>query len=426
MRNSVFSPAIRLSGVKASPILALSQKAKDLRAQGRSIIDLTVGEPDFDTPPHIKEAAVRAMDAGKTKYTALAGDPDLVDALIERFQFTYGLKAERGNVIVTNGAKQAIYNAFAATVNPGDEVILLAPYWTSYADMARLEGAVVKSVSGRWSMTNGWSLDLAAIEAAISPRTRWILLNSPCNPSGSVFSKKDLDGLCDVLQRHQHVWLLSDDIYQDIAWPAPAPLFAAIHPELGDRTMVVGGVSKAYAMTGWRIGWGVGPSALIKAMTSVQSQTTSAPSSISQAAAVAALRGPQGSVEEMAAEFHARRDLVVARLNEMPGFECASPEGAFYAFPRIEDALGNLGFSSDTELCDYLLEAGVAVVPGSAFGSPGFLRLSFAAAIDSLSEACERITRATTSMVEQPMRNADTNMTPADNGRADRESIGER
>lgn len=331
------------------------------------------------------------MRDGKTKYTALSGAPDLLDAIAGRVALTYELQVRRDQIVVTNGAKQAVHSAMAATLNPDDEVILLAPFWTSYADIVRLEGGVTREVVGRWSADNGWGLDLEAIEAAISPRTRWILLNSPCNPSGAVFSVADLQDLAAIMRRHPHVWLLSDDIYQDIAFPAPPPLFAGLHPDLADRTVIVGGVSKAYAMTGWRIGWAIGPAPMIKAMVSVQSQTTSAPSSISQAAAAAALRGPQTAVLNMVSQFQTRRDMVVRRLNAIAGFECPTPGGAFYVFPRVTGVLNTLKMDSDTDLCAVLLQAGVAVVPGSAFGAPGHLRLSFAASEADLATACDRI-----------------------------------
>lgn len=386
-----FVSSSRIKSIEPSKILTISQKAKNIAERGGSIVDLTVGEPDFDTPDHIKIAAYDALRAGKTKYTALSGDPDLVDAVREWFEQGYGVPVDRSGVIVTNGAKQAIYNAFAATIDPGDEVILLAPYWTSYPDMARLEGAVVREVTGVWDEIAGWSLDLDAIERAITPRTRWILLNSPCNPSGAVFGVDDLQGLAEILRRHPQVWLLSDDIYQDIAWPAAPPLFMALHPELAARVLVVGGVSKAYAMTGWRIGWAVGPSAIIRAMTAVQSQTTSAPSSVSQAAAAAALRGPSDSVVRMAAVFLKRRDYVVARLRKIAGFQCPMPSGAFYAFPRIVEAIERLGVRDDMDLCDRLLDGGVAAVPGSAFGVGGYIRFSFATSDENLAYACDRI-----------------------------------
>jgi aspartate aminotransferase len=388
---NIFTISDRLKFVKPSPILALSQKARNLREEGRSIIDLTVGEPDFDTSDHIKDSANEAIRAGKTKYTALSGSPDLLDAIAGRVAINYELQVTRKNIVVTNGAKQAIHSAFAATLNDGDEVVLLAPFWTSYADIVRLEGGVPREILGRWSANEGWGLDLDAIEAAISPRTRWILLNSPCNPSGAVFSVSDLAGLAKILERHPQVWVLADDIYQDIAFTVPAPLFAALHPDLAARTLIVNGVSKAYAMTGWRIGWAVGPVPLIEAMVAVQSQTTSAPSSISQAAATAALRGPQARVQSMVEEFHRRRDYIVGRLNAIPGFECPTPGGAFYVFPRITAVLDRLNMASDTELCASLLQGGVAAVPGSAFGAPGYLRLSFAASEADLATACDRI-----------------------------------
>jgi aspartate aminotransferase len=333
------------------------------------------------------------MEAGKTKYTPLTGDPELISAVRSRFALTH-CEPDGLDVIVTNGAKQALHSAFTATLNPGDEVILLAPYWTSYVDMVRLEGGVVRECSCLWDASKGWRLDLAAVEKAVTARTRWILLNSPCNPSGAVFDRANLAGLADIMRRHPQLQLLSDDIYKTIAWPEKPPLFAALHPELRQRTLVVDGVSKAYAMTGWRVGWAVGPAPLIKAMAMVQSQTTSAPSSISQAAAIAALMGPQDDAMAMSAAFQARRDMVTARLNAIDGFECPTPDGAFYAFPRIQNAIRRLGIKDDTEFCDRLLDAGVALVPGSVFGAPGFIRLSFAASMQALAEACDRLEAA--------------------------------
>jgi aspartate aminotransferase len=394
-----FRPAARLGRVSVSPILALSAKAAALKAEGRAVIDLTVGEPDFDTPAAIKAAAAAAMAAGQTKYTLLPGSLALRTAILERTIARHDAAVTLENVAVCNGAKQVIHNALAATLDEGDEVILPVPYWTSYADMIALEGGRAVPAAGVWDARRGWRIDPVAVEAAIGPRTRWLLLNSPSNPSGSMMDAAERDAIAEVLARHPQVWLLSDDIYEDIAY-APHPPSLARAPHLADRTLLVSGVSKAYAMTGWRIGWGVGPAPLIRAMMAVQSQTTSAPCSISQAAAVEAIRGSQAPVAAMVGEFRARRDAVVARLAAIDGLVCPAPDGAFYVFPLAIDLIGRRTpdgdvITSDTELCRYLLEqAGVALVPGSAFGCPGHFRLSFAASQPMLDEAVDRIAAA--------------------------------
>ncbi len=400
-----FQPASRLKAVSVSPIMALSAKAAQLRAQGQDVIDLTVGEPDFDTPEHIRAAAMRAMQAGKTRYTPLAGAPELRSAIAERTSRRHGLAITPEQTIACTGAKQVIHNALAATLEPGEQVILPAPFWTSYADMVLLEGGQPVLAPGRWDDRRGWRLDARAIEAAITPATRWILINSPGNPGGSILDAQERQALASVLERHPHVWLMSDDIYEDIAYAGAPVTLAAEHPELAERTLIVNGVSKAYAMTGWRLGWGVGPKPLIQAMTAVQSQTTSAPSSISQAAAVEALTGPQDSVSAMCHAFRERRDAIAPALGRLDGWICPAPDGAFYLFPSIHGLLGSrtpsgMVIETDQALSDYLLQdALVTTVPGSVFGTPGHLRLSFAAAMDRLIQACERIEASTGKLV---------------------------
>lgn len=399
--------AARLSRVKVSPILALSQRARELVAEGRDIIDLTVGEPDFDTPDEIKAAAKAAIDNGETKYTALNGEARLLSAIAQRMADRGVLTAESA-VIACSGAKQVISHALEALLEPEEEVVLPAPYWTSYADMVRLKGGVPVSAPGRYDAAFGWRLDAASIEAAITPLTRWLILNTPNNPTGAGATEAELSAVAEVLRRNPHVWLLSDDIYEDLVYETPPRPFLRLHPELAGRTLLVNGASKAYAMTGWRIGWGVGPRALIGAMSSIQSQTTSAPCSISQAAALAALTGSQAPVERMRETFQARRDLLVALLDKIPGMSCPLPDGAFYAFPRISGLIGTRTMkgqvlASDVDVSTYLLDsAGVATVPGSVFGGAGHLRLSFAAKTELLTESCARIAAACAAVIEAP------------------------
>lgn len=407
MSPSSLRTASRLSRVKVSPILALSQRARDLVAKGRDIIDLTVGEPDFDTPDEIKAAAKLAIDRGETKYTALNGETRLLSAIARRMA-ERGVPGSESAVIACSGAKQVISHALEALLEPDEEVVLPAPYWTSYADMVRLKGGAPVAAPGRYDPAFGWRLDAASIEAAITPRTRWLILNTPNNPTGVGATEAELAAVAEVLRRNPHVWLLCDDIYEDLVYETPTPPFLRLHPDLADRTLVVNGASKAYAMTGWRIGWGVGPKPLVAAMSSIQSQTTSAPCSISQAAALAALTGPQTAVERMREAFRARRDLLVALLDKIPGMACPVPDGAFYAFPRIEGLIGARTMkgeilASDVDVSTYLLDsAGVATVPGSVFGGPGHLRLSFATKSELLTESCARIAAACAAVVQAP------------------------
>lgn len=407
MSISTLRPAARLSRVQVSPILALSQKARDLVARGHDIIDLTVGEPDFDTPDTIKAAAKAAIDRGQTKYTALNGDPALLSAIGRRMT-DRGVYTGDSAVIACAGAKQVLSHALEAVLEPDDEVIVPAPYWTSYIDMIRLRGGTPVIVQGRYDPLLGWRLDADAVAGAITPRTRWLLLNTPNNPTGAGATEAELAAMGEVLRRRPHVWALCDDIYEDLVYgQRPRPLLR-ICPDLADRTLMVGGASKAYAMTGWRIGWGVGPKALISAMSAIQSQTTSAPCSISQAAALAAITGPQSEAARMRETFKARRDLLVGLLDKIPGMSCPRPDGAFYAFPRIEGLLGartmkGQVLATDVDVSAYLLDcAGVASVPGSAFGGPGHLRLSFAAKTELLTESCARIAAACAAVVPAP------------------------
>lgn len=409
MQESRFRPAVRLSEIGVSSILTLSARARELRSHGRDIIDLTVGEPDFDTPEAIKIAAKHAIDQGQTKYTPLAGSSELLSAIAWRMAARQ-MPVAGNQIIASSGAKQVIHNALDATLNNHDEVVLPAPYWTSYADMIKLCGGRAITAPGQWTTERGWRVDAKAVDAAITPRTRWLLLNSPNNPSGSAMDETELAQVADVLRAHPHVWILCDDIYEDLIYDGGvrAP-FPVLHPDLADRTLIVNGASKAYAMTGWRLGWGIGPANLIAAMSTVQSQTTSAPCSISQAAAAAALRGSQARLAEMVAAFRLRRDELVDLLNEIPGFECPSPAGAFYVFPRIERLIGartaeGAVLTSDTDVSSHLLDvAGVASVPGSVFGAPGHLRLSFAAAPASLRDAGHRLARAVGALSLAPL-----------------------
>ncbi|MBL8267479.1 pyridoxal phosphate-dependent aminotransferase [Steroidobacter sp.] len=393
--NHGLRTASRLNGISVSSILALSERARLLRLSGVDVIDLTVGEPDQQTPEPIKAAATLAMAQGRTKYTPLAGTPELLKAIAERYATVLGIPVAPNQVISGTGAKQVIFNALLATLDPGEEVIVPAPYWTSYLDMIRVTGGVPRVVSGAWNPERGWRLDTAAMQEALHERTRWIILNSPSNPTGSMATVEELAKLADLLKKWPNTWVLLDEIYADIVFGSErAPNLVQLFPELAARTLVVGGVSKSHAMTGWRLGWGVGPVELIKAMATVQSQNSSAPSSISQAAAVAALNlGPE-PVQEMVEEYRARRDIVVRGLNAIPGCNCPVPEGAFYAFADFRGLIGGK-VANDVELCEkFLNDAGVAVVPGSAFGAPGFVRLSFATSQAKLHEALQRMREA--------------------------------
>ena len=396
--GSTFHRSLLVSDVGISEILQLGKKAQALRATGHDIIVLGAGEPDFDTPDFIKEAAIRAIRGGETKYTTLEGSAELKAAIREKFLRDNGLDFGHDQILVASGAKQVIYNAFVATLNPGDEVIVPAPYWTSYIDIVKVLGG--NPVVVPCADSQGFRLTPADLEKAITPRTRWLILNSPGNPSGAVYRLRDYAPLMDVLRRHPQVWILADDIYEHIRYVAePFSTPARAAPDLSDRILTVNGVSKAYAMTGWRIGYGAGPAHLIESMAVAQSQSTSCPSSISQAAAVAALLGDQSSLQERCASFRARRDLVVRTLRDVPGLTCGEPEGAFYAFVGCRGLIGRRTPSGtlldcDRAVAEYLLEAGVAVVAGSAFGLAPFFRVSYAVSSAQLAAACERIGRA--------------------------------
>ena len=385
-----------LARVKPSPTIAVSTLAAELKAAGRDVIGLGAGEPDFDTPDHIKAAAKDAIDAGHTKYTAPDGMPALKAAICDKFSRENGLSYTPAQISVGTGGKQILYNALMATLNPGDEVIIPAPYWVSYPDMVLLAGGTPKVVE--CGLDVGFRLTPEALEAAITPRTKWLIFNSPSNPTGAGYSRDQLKALTDVLMRHPQVWVMSDDMYEHLAFDGftfTTP--AQVEPGLYDRTLTCNGVSKAYAMTGWRIGYAGGPEHLIGAMRKIQSQSTSNPCTISQWAAMAALNGPQDFLADNARLFQRRRDLVVGLLNEAPGIDCPVPEGAFYVYPSIAGLIGKttpagLTIADDETFARALLEdTGVAVVFGAAFGlSPNF-RVSYATSEEALTEACRRI-----------------------------------
>lgn len=387
-----------LARVKPSPTVAITGRARDLAAEGRDIISLSAGEPDFDTPLHIREAGKAAIDAGHTRYTAVDGIPELKRAICAKFARENGLNYGPAQVTVGTGGKQILYNALMATLNPGDEVVIPAPYWVSYPDMVLLAGGTPVVIEG--AMANGYRITPEQLEAAITPKTKWVILNSPSNPTGAGYGENHMRGLTDVLMRHPHVWVLSDDIYEhlvfdDFRFATPVQ----VEPGLKDRTLTMNGVSKAYAMTGWRIGYGAGPVELIRAMGTLQSQSTSNPCSISQYAALAALEGPQDYIAESRAVFQRRRDLVVDGLNACPGIECPVPQGAFYVYPSIKALIGKTSaggapITDDEAFATALLdETGVAVVFGAAFGLSPHFRISYATSDAVLADACGRIRR---------------------------------
>ncbi len=387
-----------LDRVKPSATIAVTDKARALKAAGRNVIGLGAGEPDFDTPANIKLAAIHAIEAGKTKYTDVGGIPELKAAIIAKFQRENGLTYTPNQVVVSTGGKQVLYNALMATINPGDEVIIPAPYWVSYPEMVALAGG--EPVAVVCTAEFGFKLQPAALEAAITPKTKWIILNSPSNPTGAAYSRAELKALTDVLVKHPQVWVMTDDMYEhlvydDFTFSTPAQ----IEPKLFDRTLTVNGVSKAYSMTGWRIGYAGGPAELIKAMTTIQSQSTSNPSSISQWAAVEALNGPQDFIPVNNETFKERRDLVVSMLNQAKGISCPRPEGAFYVYPSCAGTIGKTSptgkvIANDEDFVTELLETeGVAVVQGSAFGLGPAFRISYATKTSDLEDACKRIQR---------------------------------
>lgn len=387
-----------LSRIKPSATIAVTQKERELKAAGRDTIGLGAGEPDFDTPDNIKEAAIRAIRDGKTKYTPVDGIPELKAAICAKFARENGLSYSPDQISVAPGGKPVIYNAFMATLNPGDEVIIPAPYWVSYPDIVQLTGATPVIVETRAS--EGFRLQADALEAAITPATRWLVLNSPSNPTGAAYGAADLRTLADVLLRHPHVMVLTDDMYEHLLYDGFAfATIAAVEPGLYDRTLTMNGVSKAYAMTGWRIGYAGGPSWLIKGMAGIMSQSTSNPTSISQYAAVEALNGPQDFLPQRNRVFQERRDLIVSMLNQCSGLACPKPEGAFYVYPSCAGLIGKRTaagglIANDEDFARELLEAeGVAVVHGAAFGGSPAFRISYATATATLEEAGRRIQR---------------------------------
>jgi len=405
MSHSEAAPAVplrraqRIARIEVSGILRIGARAAQLKREGRDVIVLGAGEPDFDTPANVKAAAVRAIEAGETKYTQLDGTLALKSAIAAKFQRENGLEFGLDQITAGAGAKQVIHNALMATLDDGDEVIVVTPYWTSYADMIAIAGGVAVQVPGREE--NNFLLDPADLEAAITPRTRWLMLNSPSNPSGAAYVEARLRAIADVLLRHPHVWLLSDDIYEHLIYDGFAfKTMAQVEPRLADRTLTVNGLSKAYAMTGWRLGYGAGPRELIAAIAVVQSQSTSNPCSVTQAAAIEALNGPQDVLAERRESFRRRRDLVVDALNAIPGIRCRRPEGAFYTYANCAGVLGKTTpggrrLETDTDFCAWLLdEHDVAVVPGTIFGLAPYFRISYASSEEQLRTAMQRIAAA--------------------------------
>ena len=391
--------ASRLNKIKPSPTIAVTTKAAELKAAGKDVIGLGAGEPDFNTPDHIIEAAYTAMKKGDTRYTAVDGTPALKDAIIAKFKRDNGLTYERSQITVGTGGKQVLFNALMATVNAGDEVIIPAPYWVSYPDMVIMaEGT---PVIVECSEKNNFKLQAADLEKAITPKTRWVILNSPSNPTGAAYTHDELKALTDVLLKHPHVWVMTDDIYEHLVYD-DFKFFsvAQVEPKLYERTLTVNCASKAFAMTGWRIGFAGGPKELIKAIASVQSHSTSNPCSISQAATVAALNGDQSYLKDWCKVYKERRDMVVDMLNAAPGIRCPKPEGAFYVYPSCEGCIGKKTpegkvLNSDEDVVTYLLEtAGVAAVQGAAFGLSPYFRISYATSTENLKEACTRIQKA--------------------------------
>lgn len=384
----------RVQRIKPSPTLAVTALAASLRAQGRDVIGLGAGEPDFDTPEHIKEAAYEAIRAGRTKYTAVDGTPELKQAVIDKFHRDNGIQYTPEQILVSCGGKQSFFNMAQALLNPGDEVVIPAPYWVSYPDMCLLAGA--KPVIVEAGADQRFKITPEQLENAITPKTRLVVINSPSNPSGMAYTSAELEALGDVLERHPDLVIATDDMYEHILWTdEPFTNIVNAKPDLYDRTVVMNGVSKAYSMTGWRIGYCGGPKQLIGAMKKVQGQSTSNPTSISQWAATAALNGDHECVRDMVVQFRERHDYVVEALDALPGVDCLAGDGTFYAFPRIVDAIKAYGADDDVDFCSRLLDdAGVALVPGSAFGAPGYMRLSFATSMENLRNAIERLQKA--------------------------------
>ena len=399
----MFAESTALARVKPSATLAADAKGRALKAAGKDVISLAAGEPDFDTPDNIKQAAIKAIRDGKTKYTNVDGIPELKEAICAKFSRENGLAYTPAQINVSPGGKPVIFNAMTASLNPGDEVVIPAPYWVSYPDMVLLAGGEPRFVMT--SAETGFKVRPADLEAAITPRTRWVLLNSPSNPSGAAYTRKELRAIADVLLRHPGVWILTDDMYEHLVFgDFEFSTIAQVEPALYERTLTMNGVSKAYAMTGWRIGYAGGPEPLIKAMAKVMSQTTSNPSSISQWAAVEALNGTQAFIKPNARLFEERRDLVVSMLNQAAGMHCPTPEGAFYVYPSVAGLIGKTApsgktIASDEDFVVELLESeGVSVVFGAAFGLSPFFRISYATSNANLEDACQRIQRFCGSM----------------------------
>ena len=384
-----------LKRIKPSPTIAVTQKARELKASGKDIIGLGAGEPDFDTPENIKQAAIKAIKGGDTKYTAVDGTPALKDAIINKFKRENNLEYQIDQITVGAGGKHVIYNAMMATLNEGDEVIVPAPYWVSYPDMVLLAGGT--PIILECTEKQGFKINPSELEKIITKKTKWIILNSPSNPTGACYSEKDIRAIAKVLEKHPHVNILSDDIYEHVTYEGFKFFTIAQIEGLKDRVLTMNGVSKAYSMTGWRIGYAAGPSEIIKAIAKIQSQSTTNPSSISQAAAVEALNGTQDFIKDRAASFQERRNFVVKVLNEIEGIECLNPDGAFYVFPSCKGLMGKKDtngneLKTDTDFVQSLLEnSGVAVVQGSAFGLEGFFRISYATSMENLKKAMERI-----------------------------------
>ena len=387
----------KVDQIKPSATIAVSGRAMELRSQGKDIVSLSAGEPDFDTPAHIREAAIDAINKGKTRYTQVDGSPELKAAIIDKFRRDNGLEFSADEIIVSNGAKQCLYNLMVALLNPADEVIVPAPYWVSYPDMVKLADAHPAILAA--TADNDFKVTARQLQNSLNENTRMLILNSPSNPTGKVYTEEDYRAIGEVLEEHPKVFVACDDIYEHIYWgEGPFRTFLNACPGLRERTLVINGVSKCYAMTGWRIGYLAGPADIVKAMRKVQGQSTSCAGSVSQAAAVAALEGPQDCVDEMRTAFKKRYELVRMALEEIPGVSCPECDGAFYAFPSFHAVIERIdGIRDDVELANWLLEeAGVATVPGTAFGAPGHLRLSYAASMDHLKEAIGRIRAAVT------------------------------
>ncbi|MGV3490269.1 MAG: pyridoxal phosphate-dependent aminotransferase [Devosia sp.] len=385
-----------LNRIQPSATVAINSKAQEMKRQGQDVISLAAGEPDFDTPENVREAAIRAINSGKTRYTAVDGIAELKEAVAAKFKRDNGLNVTAADCFVSAGGKQIIFNALMATLNPGDEVIVPVPYWVSYPEIVRLCDA--NPVFAVADASTGFKLSPEVLEAAITPKTKWLILNTPSNPTGAAYTAGELRGLADVLLRHPHVHILTDDIYEVLVYDGGTfATIAGVEPKLHERTLTMNGVSKSHAMTGWRIGYCTGPKPLLAAMNKLQSQSTTNPSSISQWAAVEALNGPQGFLKDWLKVFQERRDLVVSGLNANTGIDCLTPEGAFYVFPSVQRLLGKTSgngklLTTDTDLVMALLEeTGVALVPGTAFGLPGHMRLSYAASNETLEDAVGRI-----------------------------------